>query len=299
MKPKSIYGVIMVCLVALAWVLTSSGDMSSDSYIVPIQIIDSGGGQSTSTEFANTGAVGQTTPIGFSQSTSFRIRAGYIAQLASLRCWDRDGDHYYDCDCAPPPCDCDDTDFDINPGPQEGPPTDPTCTDGIDNDCDGLTDVEEDPDCLCWDDDGDGHSDCDCSHPPCDCDDADPYVHPDMTEDCYNEIDDDCNELVDWWDLAPCYNFILKLDADYESGELVLNYHIAVIEPLTTWANYLIVTSPTLQVFLLWSIDLPRIYPPVDIPISFPFPSLGLIGIYTGLFTAGGMEVFDLVWVDT
>jgi hypothetical protein len=56
-----------------------------------------------------------------------------------------------DCDGhSPPPCgdDCDDTDSDINPGIQEGGPVGPDkCTDGKDNDCDGLTD-RQDPGCC-------------------------------------------------------------------------------------------------------------------------------------------------------
>ena len=43
--------------------------------------------------------------------------------------------------------DCDDWDPEINPGAVEGPPEDPTCSDGQDNDCDGDTDLD-DPDCA-------------------------------------------------------------------------------------------------------------------------------------------------------
>ena len=297
MKDKILYGLIGVGLAALAWVLPSSGGMSSSSYEVPVHVLDNAGAESASAGYLNIGALGQSTPIGFSQSTNFHIRAGYIAQLASLQgCWDQDGDRFLDEACGGD--DCDDTDFDINPGAQEGPPQEPTCTDGIDNDCDDLIDLEDEADCLCWDDDGDGYSDCACSPPPCDCDDADTDMNPGAIEDCDNGIDDDCDDLLDWYDLEDCYEFILELDAEYLYGYLTLNYRIATIEA-ATWANYLILTLPSVQVIKLWSLSLPKIYPPIGIPISFPLPSLGLIGIYTGLFTAGGLEEFDLVWVDT
>ena len=233
MKPYILCGVIVVGLVALVWALPSSGDMSSDSYIVPTYVIDNGGAQSVSAGFINTGAIGQTTPIGFSQSESLRLRAGFIAQVASFQgCWDRDEDGY----------------------------TDEAC---------GGTD----------------------------CDDSDPDVNPGVEEDCDNGIDDDCDGRLDWYDWE-CYEFVLELDADYRYGYLILNYTIATIEP-ATWSNYLILISPSVQVIPLWSISLPVIYPPIDMPISFPFPSLGQIGIYTGLFTAGGPEEVMLVWVNT
>ena len=54
---------------------------------------------------------------------------------------DADGDGYMICDG-----DCVDTDSDVNPGAVEGAVDDPTCSDGKDNDCDGLTDT--DPECT-------------------------------------------------------------------------------------------------------------------------------------------------------
>jgi len=59
--------------------------------------------------------------------------------------------------------DCDDNDKDVNPSVDEGPPNDPTCQDGKDNDCDGARDIL-DPECCppprhTADTDGDGWKD--------------------------------------------------------------------------------------------------------------------------------------------
>ena len=50
---------------------------------------------------------------------------------------DDDGDGYKICEG-----DCDDIDPDVSPDAVEGAIDDPTCSDGIDNDCDGLTDTD-------------------------------------------------------------------------------------------------------------------------------------------------------------
>ena len=100
--------------------------------------------------------------------------------------------------------DCDDSDPDINPWATE------LCND-IDDDCDGLVDGQ-DPDLAdgtTWytDGDGDGYGDEDDSLVQCDqpsgyittgedCDDGDADVNPLASETC-NEIDDDCDGLVD------------------------------------------------------------------------------------------------------
>lgn len=62
-------------------------------------------------------------------------------------CTDLDGDGFAieGGECGP--IDCDDTDPDVNPGAIEGPEGDRSCFDGLDNDCDGLTDDGGDPDC--------------------------------------------------------------------------------------------------------------------------------------------------------
>ena len=60
---------------------------------------------------------------------------------------DGDSDGYVS-DACPGGNDCLDSNADVNPGAIEGPPGDPTCSDGLDNDCDGQTDDAADPDCV-------------------------------------------------------------------------------------------------------------------------------------------------------
>jgi len=61
-------------------------------------------------------------------------------------CTDNDGDGYGSPgspSCPHSELDCDDNNLNINPGATEGRFGDPTCSDGLDNNCDGLTDIED------------------------------------------------------------------------------------------------------------------------------------------------------------
>ena len=60
---------------------------------------------------------------------------------------DEDGDTYVS-DACPGGDDCLDSNPNVNPGATEGPPGDSTCSDLLDNDCDGLIDTAADPDCV-------------------------------------------------------------------------------------------------------------------------------------------------------
>ncbi len=79
----------------------------------------------------------------------------------------------------------------------EGPVGDPTCSDSLDNDCDGATDLA-DPSCVltCTDNDGDGYAveGGDCGE--VDCDDSDASVNPGAAEVCDGK-DNNCDGNVD------------------------------------------------------------------------------------------------------
>lgn len=93
--------------------------------------------------------------------------------------------------------------------------------------------------------------------------------------------------------------FVLTLGADYHEGALNLDYAVGCPEP-ATWANYLILTVPDVRVIPLWTVPLPVLDPPLKLSeLSFPLPPIGLIGLWSGLFTAAGAETVILEWVDT
>ena len=136
-------------------------------------------------------------------------------RTASIWYADADGDGYGDEDTNLSACnqpsshvaddtDCDDSAADVNPGAAE------ICN-GIDDDCDDDTDDDDSvvSGTSSWydDDDADGYGDPDSVTEACegpdehvaddtDCDDLDAAVNPAAAEIC-NEIDDDCNGLVD------------------------------------------------------------------------------------------------------
>jgi hypothetical protein len=108
------------------------------------------------------------------------------ASDAAPPCRDRDNDGYFDKANCGSEVDCNDNDPAINPGAVE------ECTDGADNDCDGLIDIQ-DPDAVncpvCYVEGGG------CG--PVDCDDIDPNINPGELEVCDDTIDNDCDSLID------------------------------------------------------------------------------------------------------
>lgn len=108
---------------------------------------------------------------------------------------DADGDGYKS------RVDCNDNDPTIYPDAVE------ICSDGVDNNCDGLID-SEDPTCStsqCSDIDGDGYgfpADASCTYAQEDCNDSLAGVNPGVAETCGNGIDDNCDGLTDSEDPA-------------------------------------------------------------------------------------------------
>ncbi|GEM_PF-820112 len=145
--------------------------------------------------------------------------------------FDLDGDGAFDGDnpdCqatyAAAELDCDDAD------PAQHPGADELC-DGVDNDCDGLVD-DEDDDALTstfWADaDGDGFGNADwpteaCSPPSdavdnsADCDDGDDTVYPDAVELC-DGLDNDCDGVVDDAEDAPVWYADTDSDGHGDGG---------------------------------------------------------------------------------
>ncbi|BCR06898.1 hypothetical protein DESUT3_39670 [Desulfuromonas versatilis] len=87
--------------------------------------------------------------------------------------------------------DCNDANAAVNPGAVEN------CTDGVDNNCDGLTDTQDTQACpaapTCSDVDGDGFAVEGGNCGPMDCNDFDATVHPGADEICGDGVDQDCN----------------------------------------------------------------------------------------------------------
>ncbi len=148
----------------------------------------------------------------------------------------------------------------------------------------------------CEDADGDGYYDEACWGD--DCDDTNPLVYPGAVEICHDGIDDDCDGLVDGEDPDCPAEFTLDLDVSYDAVLLNLTYTISTSEPVM-WANFAVLTYPEIQVIPLWTVPLPVLDPPVSFPLAFPFPSMGWVGIWTGLFTEEGAQAIDLEWIDT
>lgn len=113
---------------------------------------------------------------------------------------DVDGDGY------PSDEDCDDNDADVNPGMDE------VCGNNKDDDCDG---VEDEGNTYYFDNDGDSYGDANTTEIACeqptsyvsdssDCNDLDGGINPAADEICDNDVDDNCDDLIDEEDTIAC-----------------------------------------------------------------------------------------------
>ncbi len=100
------------------------------------------------------------------------------------------------------------------------------------------------------------------------------------------------------WEYAWGLAYELDLEATYDAGTLDLVFDVGNPEP-ATWANYLILVTPSVSVVPLWTVSLETTDPPEPFSVSLPLSSLGWIGVYTGLFTAEGVQASDYAIVNT
>ena len=119
-----------------------------------------------------------------------------------------------------------------------------------------------------------------------------------LVEICDNGYDDDFDALADGADPDCIVEYTLAVDPTYQAGSLDLTFTLGVPEA-ATWVNYLVVTEPAVRAVPLWTVPLQVIDPPQVLPISFPLPVMGVVGIWTALYTEAGQVAFQLSWVDT
>ena len=154
--------------------------------------------------------------------------------------------------------------------------------------------ADENPDCH--DCDGDHYPDASCGGG--DCDDADPTVNPGAGEICTGGIDDDCDGLTDVVDPDCFHLFTNDLVASHEAGTLSLDFTLGVPER-ATWAVTMEINYPTQWYLPLWENPVPVILPPAGIPIAFPCPNVGWVGIHSSLYTGEGLQSYGFTWVFT
>ena len=79
----------------------------------------------------------------------------------------------------------------------------------------------------------------------------------------------------------PC---TLQLQLGFDSLTLILGFRLRTLEP-ADWGVWLWVGG---FAFELWTVEVPVIQEPLSVPISFPFPPLGTVGVLSTLSPLGG-----------
>ena len=92
--------------------------------------------------------------------------------------------------------------------------------------------------------------------------------------------------------------FFLNLDASFREGMLELNFMLESNDP-ASWVTLLIKTYPSIGIIPLWAVPIPKICPQMEIPISFPIPDLGFVGIYSMILFEDEKQSYDSDWIIT
>ncbi len=119
-------------------VLSGAVDLTEINYVRVVDVVGDG---STQDSLGN--------PVYDPYPTAFALGGADLQAVGVINagsCTDGDGDTYAVDGGGCGPVDCDDADPDIHPGAGEGPSGDPSCSDGEDNNCNGLPDAS-DPGC--------------------------------------------------------------------------------------------------------------------------------------------------------
>ena len=98
------------------------------------------------------------------------------------------------------------------------------------------------------------------------------------------------------FEVGPVPRCNLDLRLEYDGSNLSLGFDLATQDP-ALWDVRLVSIFGLTN---LWSAPVPVVDPPVFLPVEFPFPNIGNIGIVTTLTTAeGGIPCADVEIVDT
>jgi hypothetical protein len=73
-----IFMTMTVMMVSLCVSIAFGAGQSSENYYMELDVFDGGGGWCTSTNYAISHATAQSTPIGYSESSSYRVYAGFF-----------------------------------------------------------------------------------------------------------------------------------------------------------------------------------------------------------------------------